>query len=108
MRTGHYFLRLSLISALIVCALSANADIDKKYFKKTAAQVWATEMPGFDPRAELTDTIFDGQNACFIARYVGLTADYNNDANQNKISQFGIDQMNQTNARFIRRYMVKI
>ncbi|MDE6383895.1 MAG: DUF3857 domain-containing protein [Paramuribaculum sp.] len=108
MRTGHYLLRLSLISALIVCALSANADIDKKYFKKTAAQVWASEMPGFDPRAELTDTIFDGQNACFIARYVGLTADYNNDANQNKISQFGIDQMNQTNARFIRRYMVKI
>ena len=70
--------------------------------------MWATEMPGFDPRAELTDSIFDGQNACFIARYVGLTADYNNDANQNKISQFGIDQMNQTNAKLIRRNMVKI
>lgn len=109
MQSNHYLIRLLLIVATVATTtLTASADIDKKYYKKVAEKIWASEMPGFDPNVELTDSIYQGQNGVFIARYNGITADYNNDNNPTKKRYLGIPNNNVTKLTHLRRIMVKI
>ncbi len=108
MRVNKYFLQLILILVTAGSALTASAEIDKKYYKKVAEKVWGAEMPGFDPDADLTDSIFQGQNAAYIARYIGLTAVYDNDLNPTKQRIIGLSNSNITKATLLRRTMVKI
>lgn len=99
---------LLLIAVILAGCLSAQADIDKKYYSKVAEKVWATELPGFNPDTDLSDSIFQGQNAVFIARYNGITADFDNDINPTKQRLFGIANNNKTRATVLKRTMVKI
>ncbi|MDE7375443.1 MAG: DUF3857 domain-containing protein, partial [Muribaculaceae bacterium] len=102
------FLKSLLIASALLSALCASADIDKKYFNKVAQEVWNSDMHGFDPNAELTDSIFQGQSAAYIARYYGITADYDNSANPVKQRIMGIPNSNLTTVVEFKRNMVKI
>lgn len=109
MNTKRFHTNLLICAiALILVPISALADIDKKYFKQIADRVWATELPGFDTKADLSDSIFQGQNACFIARYVGLDVDYDNGINPRKQALFKNPDNNLTRGNLLRRNMVKI
>ena len=81
------FLRTLLLIIVALPATMAHADIDLKYYQKAASKVWGMDLPQFNPDAELTDSIFQRQSAVFIARYNGLTANYNGEINPSK---FGV------------------
>lgn len=98
----------SLILPLLAGAMTARADIDKKFYKKAAEKVWGMDLPQFNPSADLSDSLFKDQSAVFIACYIGMDADYLNDLNPTKESTFGISNSNITQAVFIRRNMVKL
>lgn len=106
-RSFNFFKSLLIASALL-SAICASADIDKKYFNKVAQEVWNSDLPGFDPNANLTDSIFQGQSAAYIARYYGITADYDNSANPLKQRIMGIPNSNLTTVVELKRNMVKI
>lgn len=56
------------IAALTLALYAANAaGPDMKFIKEAANIVWGTPNPVFDPKAELTDSIFDDCSAAFIA-----------------------------------------
>lgn len=101
-------LKSLLLASALLTAICASADIDKKYFNKVAQEVWASDLPGFDPNAELTDSIFQGQSAAYIARYYGITADYDNGSNPNKQRLLGVANSNVTKVVELDRKMVKI
>ena len=101
----HILLTLCVIA---LASSTAHADIDKKYMVKMAERVWAMQMPGFDPDADLSDSIFQGQSAVAIARYIGIDADYDNDVSPAKQRSLRISNRNATKALEIRRWMVKI
>lgn len=101
------FRLMPLVLALIT-SLSAMADIDKKYYEKIADEVWGSDMPGFDPATALDDSIFQGQSAVYIARYYGITGDYDNEPNMLKRQVIGIPVGNATVATYVKRFMVKI
>lgn len=101
-------LKALLIAAALFSALSASADIDKKYFAKVAKEVWDSDLPGFDPNTPLTDSIFQGQSAAYIARYYGITAEYDNGMNPTKQRLIGIPNSNISAVVELKRNMVKI
>ncbi|MDE6080482.1 MAG: hypothetical protein K2G35_10515 [Duncaniella sp.] len=104
-----FAVRLLVGAACLLTAWpEARADIDKKYFAKVAAEVWAMDLPGFNPTTPLTDSIFEGQNAAYISRYVGVTSDYNNELSAGKTRVFGLTENNITSTIYLRRDMVKI
>lgn len=103
-------IRRILLSLCIIAitSLASHADIDKKYFAKMADKIWSMDLPGFDINANLSDSIFQGQSAVYIARYIGIDADYDVDPDPNKKHALNISNRNATNALEIRRSMVKI
>lgn len=104
----HYRLNILRTAILLMASgflfQTAQAGIDKKFFEKAAETVWGMDLPQFNPNADLSDSIFQNQSANFIARYIGLTADYDNSINPSKGSQ----PSNTTKAVMIRRSMVKL
>ncbi|MDE6691886.1 MAG: DUF3857 domain-containing protein [Muribaculaceae bacterium] len=93
---------------VLLANLSVRADIDKKFFDAAAKKVWSMELPQFDPSADLSDSIFHDQSAVYIARYVGLVADYDQNPDVAKMRIFGIRTSNAVNAVRIRRNMIKL
>lgn len=98
----------SLILLFFAGPVSVNAGIDKKFYQKAAEKVWSMDLPQFNPAADLSDSLFKDQSAVYIARYIGMDADYINDMNPTKEVTIGISASNITEAVFIRRNMVKL
>lgn len=100
------------LCATVIMVLLTNystiAGIDKKFFDDAAKKVWAMDLPWFDPAADLSDSIFRDQSAVYIARYVGLMADYDQNPDASKLRLFGIPTSNAVNAVRIRRNMIKL
>lgn len=67
-------LRLLVILSLAAIALTANAKLDKKYYDKVAKEVWAEELPMFNPKADLSDSLYQNRSAVIIGHYIGLKA----------------------------------
>ena len=65
-------LRLLVILSLAAIALTANAKLDKKYYDKVAKEVWAEELPMFNPKADLSDSLYQNRSAVIIGHYIGL------------------------------------
>lgn len=99
---------LLLAAACLLPMTMKAAGIDKKFYKKAAEKVWAMDMPQFNPKADLSDSIFQDQSANYIARYVGLVADYNDDINPTKFRVMGKNEGNATQAVLLQRFMVKV
>jgi len=106
--TSQRVLCIAILSSIIVFPAIMKAGIDKKFYKKAAEKVWSMDLPQFDPKADLSDSIYRNQSANYIARYIGLDADYNNDVNPSKVKVTGIQNSNTTIATLIRRNMVKL
>ncbi|MDE6080979.1 MAG: DUF3857 domain-containing protein [Muribaculaceae bacterium] len=69
---------LILLGLLFAVCLSGSADtkkLNQGFLKKAAKQVWNMDLPQFDPKKELTDTIYDGASAANIAVYYYFGAD---------------------------------
>lgn len=98
----------SIALMLTICLFEAWAGLDKKFYAKTAKAVWAKDMPQFNPQADLSAPVFADQQGVFIARYIGLEADYDMNYSAAKRAHFGIDRSNATRARYLRRNMVKL
>lgn len=105
---SHLPYRLFAAAALLIVTIQAHADIDKKYFSKIAKEIWAEEMPMFNPKADLSDSLYQNRSAVFIARYVGLVAKYDDSANPGKYNVTGVANSNCINARSLQRTMVKL
>jgi len=103
---SHLRVLLALAAALSITAVQAG--IDRKFYKKAAEKVWSMELPQFNAGADLSDSIFQNQSAIYIARYVSLTADYDQSPDQSKLATVGVPVANATVAVKITRNMVKI
>lgn len=108
MKTAFLHPRILLLIAVLLSLPTVRADIDKTFYKKTAEKVWGMDLPQFDPKADLSDSIYQNQSACFIARYIGITADYDQGGNPVKFSRTGLRNSNAISCVEIRRNMVKI
>lgn len=107
-------LRNSIVRSCVMLAMmlstvfSSRADIDKKYFDTAAKKVWALNLPQFNPDVDLSDSIFRNQPAVYIARYVGLDADYDTNPDASKLRTLGLATSNAVSALHLRRNMVKL
>ena len=104
-------IRLKAASILLICTILpmvANAEIDKKFYKKAAETVWGMNLPQFDPKADLSDSIFQNQSGIYIARYTSLDAKYSAEIDASKLSTIGLQNSNSTSAVYLRRTMVKL
>lgn len=99
---------LSLLAAIIISPLVGNAAIDKKYFKKMADKVWSMDLPQFDPKADLSDSLFRNKSAVIIAKYTNLTAKHEKSANEQKYRLTGLPEDNAINCFYIQRTMIKL
>lgn len=99
---------VAIMLAVFMLPLAAKADIDKKFYKKAAETVWNMDLPQFNPKADLSDSIFQNQSGVFIARYISLDAKYNNEIDPSKMSTVGLSNSNSTKAVYMRRSMVKL
>lgn len=70
--------------------------------------VWSLDMPQFNPAADLSDSIYQDQSGIYIARYIGITADYDNSIDAAKQAATGLSNSNATKANLLRRTMVKL
>ncbi len=102
--SGHF----AAAVVLLLATFSVRADIDKKFFDKAAQKVWAMDLPQFDPNADLSDSIFQDQSAVYIARYIGLVANYDQNPDASKMRLFGIRNSNAVYAVSIKRNMIKL
>lgn len=115
---------LAIIAVCVGCTGALGA-VDTKFYKKAASKVFEMEQAGFDPKADLSDDVFKGQAAVYIARLQWLVADYVDDVNPSKqaLDQVPVDYIkrptrvyeynehrrsNATKASRIVRNMVKI
>lgn len=99
---------LLLFAAVALLAFQASADIDKKLFEKAAKYVWGMNLPQFNPNVSLSDSIYRDQSAIYIARYVGMTADYDCEPDASKLRATGINNSNASKGVLVRRDMVKL
>ncbi len=74
---------LAIIAVCVGCT-GAFGAVDTKFYKKAASKVFEMEQPEFDAKANLSDDIFKGQAAVYIARLQWLVADYVDDVNPSK------------------------
>lgn len=115
---------LAIIAVCVGCTGALGA-VDTKFYKKAASKVFEMEQAGFDHKADLSDDVFKGQAAVYIARLQWLVADYVDDVNPSKqaLDQVPVDYIkrptrvyeynehrrsNATKASRIVRNMVKI
>ncbi len=108
MKTVISHSRLVLLFAALLSIPAVHGAIDKNFYKKTAEKVWAMDLPQFDPNADLSDSIYQNQSANYIARYISITADYDQDGNPVKFARTRIRNSNAISSKDLRRYMVKI
>ncbi len=101
-------LRLLVILSLAAIALTANAKLDKKYYDKVAKEVWAEELPMFNPKADLSDSLYQNRSAVIIGHYIGLKAAHDKEDNTAKYSATGIRASNTIDAIVMVREMVKL
>lgn len=100
-----------ILLAMLVAAFmtpTAMADIDKGFHKKASEKVWGMNLPQFNPKAELPDSIYGDKAASFIACYVKIDAAYDKSVNSGKQSTVGYPYRNATQASFLERKMAKI
>lgn len=93
---------LSIIIA-IAAAIPAMA-LNEKFFHKADEKVWTMEIPEFNPRAEIPDSVADGASAVIIADYLDIKVD-------REIQQSALKATGMTNRMTrdkIRRVMVKM
>lgn len=72
---------LSLFALQIVCASDQKPDM--KFINEAAGIVWNSTSEHFNPKAELTDSVFEGNSATFIA------VDNVIEAHRNEATPFG-------------------
>lgn len=104
--------RTLIAAALIVACLLGSAEtkkLNQGFLKKAAKTVWGMDMPQFDPKMELTDTIFNGASAANIAVY------YFTSAERHEMTTLRDGRvpprewrLGETECVFLTRYMVKI
>ena len=101
---------LSAIILLMAMALPMKvmAKYDEKFFKKAAEKVWAMDLPQFDPKADLSDSIFKGASTVCIARYSLRTAKYESDVNLGKYLSTGRSTTHVTVGTRVYRVMLKL
>ncbi len=101
---------LSAIILLVAMAVPSKvlAKYDEKFFKKAAEKVWAMDLPQFDPKADLSDSIFQGASTVCIARYSLRTAQYDTNINVGKYIHTGHAQTHITEGTRIYRVMLKL
>ena len=104
--------RTLIIAVLLMTCLCSTADTKKLhqgFLKKAAKTVWGMDMPQFDPKKELTDTIFDGASAANIAVYYFTSAERHE---MTTLRDGRIPprewRLGETECVFLTRYMVKI
>lgn len=101
--------RFFIMSTLLLASsIGSHAAVDKKHFEKVAKEIWSSDMPQFNPEADLSDSLFQNRSGVYIARYTGLEARYDNDMNSAKISVTGISNNNAIKAKYLQRTMVKL
>lgn len=100
--------KVLLIGALCAMAPEAWAKLDKKFIENKTKEVWQTEVDAFDPKADLSDSIYQNESAVYIAIQNKLDADYYNDRDMTKYAELGTSRANAIDATYLRRYMVKL
>lgn len=101
---------LPSLTAILVCASIHAADIkpDMKFMKEAAEKVWSTENADFNPKTELTDSIYADCSAVYIA------VDNVADAKRREATPFGPyrglnrQYLGETTLDYYTRYMVKL
>lgn len=103
-------LKKILLTLLAVAgiALTSRADIDKGFYKKASKKVWETDLPQFDPKAELPDSIYGDKAAAYIATYAKIDASYDKSSNSSKENAIGYPYRNATTSYSFQRIMAKI
>lgn len=96
------------IAVLLLSSAIARADIDKKLYERAARYVWDTTAPTFTTTADLSDPIFQGQSAVYIARLFSLDATYDQSPDASKLTVLGASNSNAIKAVKVRRNMVKL
>ncbi len=104
----HCLRQLLILIIVTGIPTGARADIDRKFHDKAAQAVWSMDMPQFDPDTDLSDSIYSGKAAVYIARYRLLKATHDESLNNTKAMMTGIRNTNAINAVGIDRAMVKI
>lgn len=108
MKSSAFTNLLAVMLLLAAGLLPARAGIDKKFFAKTAESVWSQELPMFDPKADLSDSIFSNAPAVIIAQMYELTAEHETGPNNSKAVVTGVWESNAVNMRFFNRKMIKL
>lgn len=99
-----------LAVTLLIClsAIRANAAADEKFFKNAAKTVWSMEIPEFDPKADLSDSIFTNCSASRIAYMRNIVAGLDNGVSIMKYLNTGKGATSATSAVDVIRVMVKL
>lgn len=52
--------QIAITAALLamMSCITASAKQDEKFYRKACEKVWAMDLPQFDPKADLSDSIF--------------------------------------------------
>lgn len=100
--------RLCLITALCAILLTANAAINKKFFRKAQEKVWATELADFNPKTEIPDSLYSNESAVIIAAYTNIEADKEAEVSLSKSNSLAHAVTNAISCRMTTRIMVKL
>lgn len=102
--------QIAITAALLamMSCITASAKQDEKFYRKACEKVWAMDLPQFDPKADLSDSIFQGASSVRIAVYNGITAEFENNLNIGKYVSTGTSHTHATVSSRIYRVMVKL
>ncbi len=95
--------RAVILLIAIAAAIPAMA-LNEKFFRKADEKVWTMNIPEFNPRTEIPDSVADGASAVVIADYLDIKVD-------REIQQSALKATGMTNRMTrdkIRRVMIKM
>lgn len=99
----------SIVYLIIAIAVTLPATArNDRFYRSACKKVWGMNRPEFDPKADLSDSIFDGCGAAIIAEYIRIEASRVAEENILKKNTLGISMTEATEATRIHRVMVKI
>lgn len=109
MKTNVFGIVTGFISVFMLFAsYEVNAADNTKFIKKTAEKVWAMDMAEFDPQADMSDSLYAGASAAYIAIYDGIDAKFDFSKDYSKYNVTGRTRSSATDAVMLRRRMIKL
>lgn len=101
---------VGLIAAVLLAMAPAEtrAADDSKFNSEAAKTAWSLKTHDFDPKADMSDSLFANASAAYIAYYDRIDAKFESDRDFAKYSMTGRGVSSATKAVIVKRRMIKL